>query len=186
MAITSTRPLDGATPADVVLVEDGQPVDGPVGQTPMEAAMHTAIYAARPDVRAICRGHPPAVVLWGTGVESLPLLHGLGALAGDVVRVHDDIELVKDSDRGTAVATTLGDDTSVLLRANGALSVGPRAIEAATSLYFLEERARVAIGARSSEVAKGWPARLEDTAAEMVRAAAWFESRFGDQQTGAK
>ena len=89
-AITSTLPFAVAGPEGVVVVPDaGDPPSGGAG-APLETPMHAAVYLARPDVGAICRGHPPAVVAWGTGIEELPLLHGLGALAGTRVWVHPD------------------------------------------------------------------------------------------------
>jgi ribulose-5-phosphate 4-epimerase/fuculose-1-phosphate aldolase len=185
-AITSVAPMLAATAESVVIVDlDMGPVGGPVDQAPLETPLHAAVYAARSDVGGICRGHPPSVVDWGIGLDDLPLLHGLGALAGHPVRVHDDIELVTTPDRGAKVAGTLGDAASVILRANGALAVGRDPVEAATRLYFLEERARVAT--RSTAAPPGdastWARRLEHTDPELTRAVNWFEARFGDTTT---
>ena len=185
-AITSVTPMLGATAESVVIVDlETGPVGGPVDQAPLETPLHAAVYAARSDVGGICRGHPPFVVDWGAGLDDLPLLHGLGALAGHPVRVHDDIELVTTPDQAVAVAGTLGSATSVILRANGALAVGRDPVEAATRLYFLEERARVAT--RSTAAPPGdastWARRLEHTDPELTRAVKWFEARFGGSLT---
>jgi ribulose-5-phosphate 4-epimerase/fuculose-1-phosphate aldolase len=185
-AITGVAPMLGATAESVVVVDlESGPVEGPVDLAPLETPLHAAVYAARPGVGGICRGHPPSVVDWGIGDDDLPLLHGLGALAGHPVRVHDDIELVTTPDRGAKVAGTLGDAASVILRANGALAVGRDPLEAATRLYYLEERARVAT--RSTAAPPGdastWARRLEHTDPELTRAVNWFEARFGDPTT---
>jgi ribulose-5-phosphate 4-epimerase/fuculose-1-phosphate aldolase len=185
-AITSTAPMLGATVEDVVDVDlAAGPVEGPVDLAPLETPLHAAVYAARPDVGGICRGHPPSVVVWGTGLDELPLLHGLGGLAGHPVRVHDDVELVTTAEAGAKVVATLGSASSVILRANGALAVGRDPVEAATRLYFLEERARVAT--RSAPTPHGdtatWARRLEHTEPELTRAVDWFEARFGDPPT---
>ena len=185
-AITSVAPMLGATAESVVVVDlETGPVEGPVGLAPLETPLHAAVYAARPDVGGICRGHPPYVVDWGIGDDDLPLLHGLGGLAGHPVRVHDDIELVTTPDQGAKVAGTLGAAASVILRANGALAVGRDPVEAATRLYYLEERARVAT--RSTAAPPGdastWARRLEHTDPELTRAVNWFEARFGDTTT---
>jgi len=182
-AITSVSPMLRATADDVILVDaHAGPVDGSTNMAPLETPMHAAVYAARPDVGGICRGHPCYTVDWGVGNEDLPLMHGLGGLAGHPVRVHDDIELITTPAQGARVAQTLGHDSSVILRANGALSVGGNPIEAATRLFFLEERARVA--ARTSAMPKtdafNWEGRLEHSVPELVRAMAWFAARFGD------
>lgn len=181
--ITTTAPLHSATSDDVLLVgADGTPRAGPREAAPLEIPMHAAIYQTRGDVNAICRGHPPHAVEWGVGTEDLPLLHGLGAIAGPHVGVHDDIELITDLDRGRRVAESLGDDMALLLRANGALAVGADPIEAATRLYFLDERARVALRSPATGAAdERWAPRLQHTAPELRRAVAWFRTRFSEQ-----
>ena len=183
--ITSTRPMSDCRAEDVIAVDAGVAVDGPVDRLPLEAPIHDAIYRARPGVAAICRGHPPFAVVWGISTERLPLLHGLGGIAGAVVRVHPEIELVKSAEHADRVAATLGDDYSVLLATNGALSVGSDLLEAATRLWFLEERARVVVQARGARFgmeagpARLWNLRLEDSGAELVRAKRWMLRTFG-------
>lgn len=186
--ITSTSPLFEATADDVIGIEAGVPVEGPTHAAPLETPMHAAIYDARPDVGAVCRGHPPHVVIWGVSPEPLPLLHGLGGMAGRTVRTHPDIELIKTAEAGEAVARTLGDDSSVLLAANGCLAVGADLLEAATRLWFLEDRARVAVQARSAGLTPitireyTWDRRLQDSVPELVRAREWMRRSFAPDQ----
>jgi len=182
-AITGVGPLHITRPEDVILTDlNGQPVDGPTRTAPLEVPMHAAVYAARDDVGAICRGHPPYTVAWGVGTDNLPLLHGLGAMAGGPVAVHDDIELITRPDQAAALAHTLGQSSSVILRANGALSVGEDVQEAATRLYYLEDRSRVALLSRfhPSVDYDAWQRRKEHTPPELARAKVWFAARFGD------
>ena len=182
--ITSTSPLFEARADDVILIESGVPTGGPTHAAPLETPMHAAIYDARPDIGAICRGHPPYVVTWGVSAEPLPLLHGLGGMAGRTVRTHLEIELVKTADAGESVAETLGDDSGLLLAANGCLAVGADLLEAATRLWYLEERARVAVQARSAGLTPmtvrqyTWDRRLSDSAPELVRAREWMRRSF--------
>ena len=186
LAITSVRPLGAAVADDVVVCDhEGVPRAGPGEELPLETSLHLAVYQVRPDVGAICRGHPPSVVVWGAGTADLPLRHGLGALAGATVRVHPDIDLVTDRARGVAVARTLGTDQAVLLRANGALAVGADLSEAAARLYFLEERARVALAAADAEHvdAERWRQRMRHSPAELRRAIRWFVEAFCDPVT---
>ncbi len=192
-AITPTTPLLAVTPGDVVVV-DADGVAPPGSAAPLEVPLHAAIYLARPDVAAICRGHGRSMVAWGVGTTALPLLHGLGAIAGRRVRVHPDPRLVTTPAAGEAVASTMGTDDAVLLRANGGLAVGPTLGEAATRLWFTEERAAVALAVGAASGPAGldapagdppvaddvWQARLDDTPAELRRAVAWFTTRFGD------
>ena len=184
-AITSVRPLHDHTGDDVALVDAaGAGLAGPVAALPMETPLHAAVYAARPDVSAICRGHPPHVVAWGVGTADLPLLHGLGGLAGAHVGVHDHPQLITTSAQAEAAARRLGRDFCLILRANGAFAVGADLPEAATRLYFLEERARVALEAPApSELPpEQRRQRLRHSDAELVRAKAWFVSRFDQRE----
>ena len=177
-AITSTVPFLSAGPDDVIIVPDAANPPSGGGGAPLETPLHAAIYLARSDVGAICRGHSPAVVLWGVGTNDIPLLHGLGALAGERVPVHPDVDLISTLDQGSAVAESLGRDHSVVLRANGCLAVGESLLEALTRLYFLEERARVALEAPTERGEIEWGGRLRHTAAELPRAMAWVEATF--------
>lgn len=183
VAITSVRPMATATPDDVVVVTGGgAPVAGPADELPIETPMHLAVLAARPDVGAICRGHPAAAIAWGAHLRPLPLLHGLGALAGRHVAVHDDLDLIADRAAGEAVARTLGEDHAVLLHANGGLAVGATLAEAATRLWYLEERAAVALAApdRPHVDDVTWRMRMRHSPAELARAQRWFTSAFAD------
>jgi HCOMODA/2-hydroxy-3-carboxy-muconic semialdehyde decarboxylase len=176
--ITSTLPFTASGPLDAIVVADLADPPSGGGGAPLETPMHAAIYLARPDVGAICRGHPPATVLWGVGTGDLPLLHGLGALAGEQVPVHGDVDLISTLAQGAAVAARLGDGHALILRTNGCFAVGETPLESITRLYFLEERARVAAESSFGGVTD-WVDRLRHSAAEMPRAMAWMEATFG-------
>jgi ribulose-5-phosphate 4-epimerase/fuculose-1-phosphate aldolase len=96
------------------------------------------------------------------------------------VAVHPDVDLISTPAQGSALAATLGGDFSVILRANGCLSVGASLSEALTRLYFLEERARVALHAAGSGAGIEWGDRDRHTGAELARAMAWVEAAFGE------
>jgi ribulose-5-phosphate 4-epimerase/fuculose-1-phosphate aldolase len=177
--ITSVDPFITQGPDDVLVVTDIHNPPSGGGHAPIETPMHAAIYLARPDVSGICRGHPPSVVDWGVRTDSLPLLHGLGAMAGEKVSVHGDVDLISSGEQADAVATSLGDDFSIILRSNGCLSVGTDLLEAVTRLYYLEERARVALEPRNRDLTVDWGSRLRHTPPELSRATAWIQATFG-------
>lgn len=170
--ITSTRPLGAMEPADVA----GPGAPG----RPLETPLHAAVYAARPDVGAICRTHSPAAVAWGARGEVPPLVHGLGGLSG-AIALGDEPGLVTDDALGAAAARALGGADVLLPRANGAVCTGPDLPVACTRAWFLEERARVALAAGPGA------ARLEGRAladravhypTETARAWQWLAWRF--------
>jgi ribulose-5-phosphate 4-epimerase/fuculose-1-phosphate aldolase len=127
-------------------------------------------------------------VAWGVKTTDLPLVHGLGLICGERVRVHPDISLVDSVERARATVATLDRDWALLLRANGALAVGGSLDEAGARLWFLEDRARVALQGLGSTLssrrgpagpetaAPDWVERSRHVPAELRRAAAWFAS----------
>jgi ribulose-5-phosphate 4-epimerase/fuculose-1-phosphate aldolase len=194
LLITPTTPLAGVDASQVVQVDaSGAPLQA-TAPAPLELPLHLAIYRARPEVHAICRGHGPSMVAWGTTRAELPLRHGLGLLAGTRVRVHPERDLITTLEAGDAAATTLGEDPCVLLWANGGLATGADLLDAATRLWFLEERARVALEAPALDPAAGAPAspdaaspdpsaaawtdRGRHSRAELTRARAWFAATY--------
>jgi len=178
--ITPTSPMLEVTSEVIITVnDDGVVVGDPRGAVPIEIPLHAAIYRARPDAAAICRGHGPSMVAWGVTTTPVPLLHGLGAIAGETVPVHDDLDLISTREAGDRVAATLGESFSALLLANGGFSLGTDLLEAATRLWFLEERAGVAIRAKTNTPPAGdWEHRVTHSAVELIRAKDWFEVSF--------
>lgn len=67
---------------------DGSKIAGD-GDPPAEVVLHLAIYAARPEVRAISRTHPPSILAFGALGTALPVVHQLGAFVG-VLPLHPD------------------------------------------------------------------------------------------------
>jgi HCOMODA/2-hydroxy-3-carboxy-muconic semialdehyde decarboxylase len=180
--ITSTLPMLEAS-AETILTVDvhGEVLDDPVGAAPLEIPLHAAVYSERSDVNAVCRGHGRAMVAWGVTENDIPLLHGLGAIAGTTIPVHADLDLISSAESASSVAATLGAYHCALLKGNGGFAVGADLLEAATRLWFLEERAQVALAAPTTRPPEGdWPHRLTHSAVELVRAMAWFKSRFSD------
>ncbi|MDO5500163.1 MAG: class II aldolase/adducin family protein [Propionibacteriaceae bacterium] len=131
--------LDAASPRDGV---DLGATDLPAG-TPKEAWIHVAIYRARPDVQAICRAQPEyATALAAAGVPIRPL-HGQGSFLGDRVPVFGDSRLVRDLGRAESLATALGGADGLVMRGNGAVTVGAGLAEAVARMFVLEKSARM-------------------------------------------
>ncbi len=141
--VTTTRPLAAAAIGDVVAVDAGgrAPRPRPPTDVPLETPLHAAVYAARPDVGAICRTHSRHAVAWGVRGAVPPLAHGLAGMAG-AVALADEYRLITTPELGAAAAAALGDADCLLLRGNGALATGSALTGAAVRAWFLEERAR--------------------------------------------
>jgi HCOMODA/2-hydroxy-3-carboxy-muconic semialdehyde decarboxylase len=140
--ITPPEPLGGLTGAHAFTELDLTDAELPPG-VPREAWIHAAIAKRRPDVGAICRAQPPvATALAAAGVPIEPL-HGQGAFLGPRIPVFDDAVLVRDRDRAEALADHLGDAPALVMRGNGAVTVGADIGEAVARMWVLEASAQM-------------------------------------------
>ena len=108
---------------------------------PKEAWIHWSIYRSRPDVGAICRAQPRSVLAAAAAGIELQPLHGQGALVGAPVPTFDDARLIRSRERGEALAEALGEASALVLRGNGAVTVGSGPGIAAARMFALEASA---------------------------------------------
>jgi len=113
-----------------------------------EVRVHQAIYRGRPDVGGICRVHPPVLVALSTQRVTPRARHGLGSYFAPSLPLWDSPLLVRDDATAAAVADALGTSSAIVLRGNGAVTVGPDLRVAAVLAWFLEDAARVELVAR--------------------------------------
>ena len=144
------RPVADHAPDAVGAAHAGRGMDGAgprrehvARRVPREAWIHLAIARRRPDVGAICRAQPPvATALASAGVPIVPL-HGQGAFLGPRVPVFDDAVLVRNEARAVALAEQLADEPALLLRGNGAVTVGADIGGAVARMWVLEASAQM-------------------------------------------
>lgn len=126
---------------------------------PGETWIHWAIYRSRPDVGAICRGQPESVhPLAALGGPIRPI-HGQGAWVSVQVPVLDDATLVRSRPAGELLADALAGQNALLMRGNGAVTLGASVPEAVTRLWLLDVSARMILQARGA----GLPKELSDS-----------------------
>src|SRR5690348_2024528 len=121
-----------------------------------ERAIHGAIYAARPDVMAVCHNHSPSVIPFGITRRALrPVLH-MGALIGADVPlwdIRDDFGdtnlLVTTWPQGQSLARGLGDKRAALMRGHGSVVVGVSLKEVVMASVYLEVNAKLQLQALS-------------------------------------
>ena len=176
-------PLAAVAEGDLLAVAPGGSLqDGDGQRLPLEAPMHAAIYAARPDVGAICRIHGRATAAWASRPEPPPILHGFGGIV-EPVAAWPDPDLVSDAAAGAGVAEALGSGRAILLRGNGGLTVGCDLPEAAARAWCLEDRCEVAertAGAGRSISAQDLVRRARWYNAETARLWSWMLATYGD------
>lgn len=129
------------------LAVDGSRVGGE-GDPPAEVALHLAIYAARPEIAAVARTHPPSILAFSSLGRTLPVVHGLGAFVG-ILPVHDDHLLCTTAEQGRDVAAGMGSG-GVILRGNGLVTVGSTLPEAMVRAFWAQEAAHFYLWAASA------------------------------------
>jgi ribulose-5-phosphate 4-epimerase/fuculose-1-phosphate aldolase len=149
--ITPPKPLGALTDDEPLLELSLGGEELPPG-VPGEAWIHWAIYRARPDVNAVCRAQPPVATACSVAGTPLRALHGQAAFLGEEVAVHDDARLVRSQALGLAVAECLAGGSAVLLRGNGAVTVGATVGEAVARMWVLEASAGINLRAPEGRV----------------------------------
>lgn len=132
LLITPPVPLGRAGEAPPVRVDVASD-ELPAG-VPLEGWMHLALAAARPEVGSIVRAQPRAVAAFSALGIALPVLGGHGAMLHGV-HIHESSRLVRDRATADALAEAAGASGAIILRGNGAVTVGTDAAQAVARMW---------------------------------------------------
>jgi HCOMODA/2-hydroxy-3-carboxy-muconic semialdehyde decarboxylase len=117
---------------------------------PAEAWAHLALYRGRPDADAIARAQPASALAAAAAVTALVPLHGQAAWLGESVPVHDDATLLRSPDLAERAARCLPAGEALLLRGNGALTLGASPGLAVARMWLLAAACEVYLSARAA------------------------------------
>ncbi len=140
--------------ADLATVTGAAVVEVPLGAgalppgAPAEAWVHLALYRARPDAGAIARAQPPAAFAAAAVTPFLPAVHGQAAWLGASVPVHDSALLLRSADLAAQAAGRLPEGEALLLRGNGAVTVGATPGIAVARMWLLSASCDAFLAAR--------------------------------------
>lgn len=118
----------------------------------LERFIHGEIFRVRPDVHAVVHSHSPAVIPFGVvaGAQLRPIFHMCGFLGAGAARFEirdaggDATDLlVRDRALGAALAASLGDGTTVLMRGHGSTVVAETVPLAVYRAIYAEVNARL-------------------------------------------
>jgi HCOMODA/2-hydroxy-3-carboxy-muconic semialdehyde decarboxylase len=122
------------TAADLMTFDlDGAPTGGDTRAPYLERFIHSAIYRARPDIKAVVHSHSPSVLPFGVTKTSLKPIYHMAAFMGaggvpvfDVREVSgpDNDLLIGSPELGRALAARLGQGLAVLIRGHGWVAAG--------------------------------------------------------------
>jgi ribulose-5-phosphate 4-epimerase/fuculose-1-phosphate aldolase len=148
MLITPAADLAGVTAASVIEVPLAARVL-PAG-APAEAWAHLALYRARPDAAAIARAQPAAAFAVAAVATVMVPVHGQAAWLGESVPVYGDATLLRSADRAERAASCLPAGEALLLRGNGALTLGAAPGLAVARMWLLAAACDVYLAALSA------------------------------------
>ena len=156
MLITPAADLAGVTADGVVEVPLAAAARtlGPGGTlpagAPAEAWAHLALYRARPDAAAIARAQPASAFAVAATVTTMVPLHGQAAWLGESVPVHDEAALLRSPGQAERAAASLPAGEALLLRGNGALTLGASPGLAVARMWLLAAACDVYLAARAA------------------------------------
>ncbi|WP_158880364.1 class II aldolase/adducin family protein [Rhodanobacter sp. L36] len=131
------------TPEQVFVFHlNGDILEHPGGEVPLEWRIHTQIHRDRPEIMSITHLHAQHSTLLGiAGREIVPVfLHGAFLHTG--VPTWDDPRLVVNDAQAASLSAALGDHVAIQQRGHGSVVVGETAEIAFFRSTFLEENAR--------------------------------------------
>ena len=184
--LSRSRSPVAVTSDDIMEFElDGTPIAQNGRRIYSERAIHSAIFMARPEVRAVIHHHArPVIPFTVTKTPLKPVFH-MGSVMGAEVPVWDSQDefgdtnmLVDDLPRGHSLARALGQNRSVLLARHGACNVGVSLRAAVfTAVYMKDNAAMVLASLPYGPVTYLTPGEVEKTAtmllSDMPLARAW-------------
>jgi ribulose-5-phosphate 4-epimerase/fuculose-1-phosphate aldolase len=142
--------------ADLALVTESSVLEVPLSASslpagaPAEAWAHLALYRARPDADAIARAQPASAFAAAATATSLVPLHGQAAWLGESVPVHDGAVLLRSLKLAESAARSLPAGEALLLRGNGALTLGATPGIAVARMWLLSAACDVYLAATAA------------------------------------
>jgi HCOMODA/2-hydroxy-3-carboxy-muconic semialdehyde decarboxylase len=149
MLITPAADLAAVTASQVIAVPLTATPPLPAG-VPAEAWAHLALYRARPDAAAIARAQPVGAFAAAATTTSLVPLHGQAAWLGESIPVHDSALLLRSPELAERAARTLAGGAALLLRGNGAITLGATPGLAVARMWILAAACEVYLAARGA------------------------------------
>lgn len=151
--------LDEITMDNILTINlDGAVVAG-TARRHSEVYIHSEVYRARPDVRAVIHTHSTYSVALSCTMRPLrPISQGGAAFAGALPVYAGTIDLIRTPEMGRGVADALGPHMAVLLKSHGVVMTGRNLEEAVVLLTMLETAAHVQLMVEAAgEIAPEFP-----------------------------
>lgn len=140
---------------DIVCYDlDGNEVGNSGKRSYLERFIHSEIYRARPEVKAVVHSHSPSVIPFGaTGHRLRPIFHmagflGEGTALFDIRDTAGDTDLlIRTPSLGRAMARSMGNCSCVLMRGHGSTVVANSIEQAVYRAIYTEVNAQLQLRA---------------------------------------
>ncbi len=146
-----------AKPLGLVGESDAAVMVPAVGELPRgalpEVLAHQQIYRARPEVCGIVRFQSPQLTALSTLGRTPRARHGFGAYFAPFPPLHRDPRLVREMSAAVTLVEELGPARAIVMRGNGAVTVGASLEEAVVMAWYLEDAARVELAVLATGLA---------------------------------
>lgn len=158
------------SPEDFLLFDlKGRQIAGK-GSPPGELPIHLEVYKHRPDVESVAHFHGLYATAFTTSRHTLQPCYFLASIFKDGIPVHPDSRLIIDSERGAALARTLGRCRAALLKAHGVVVTGADIEEMVAGAFILEDNAhRAWVSAAMGDPVWLEPKVIAEVEEELVR-----------------
>ena len=149
--VSPPKALGLVTPSDAAV---SVPTSGPLPADALpEVIIHQQIYRRRQDVHGIARFQSPNIMALSAMGLTPKARHGFGAYFAPSPPLYANPRLVRDDSAATELVGQLSTARAIVMRGNGAVSVGSSIEEAVTMAWYLEDAARVELAVLAAGVA---------------------------------
>src|SRR5215204_2929450 len=150
--LARSRSASAVVPDDILAFPfDGAPLDGRAEALPTERFLHAAIYAARPDVKAVLHASPEDILPFTiTRTPLRPVIASVGdmGLHVPVWDIGDNTNLqITTLEQGRDLARCLGSSRVVLLRGEGFIVTGRTLNDVVRISVYIPRNARTIVAA---------------------------------------
>jgi HCOMODA/2-hydroxy-3-carboxy-muconic semialdehyde decarboxylase len=115
-----------------------------------EVIVHQRIYEQRADVKAVVRFQSPQITALSALGRTPRALHGFGAYFAPHTALYSNPRLVREQSGAQRLVEQLGMARAIVMRGNGAVTVGGTLEEAVALAWYLEDAARVELAVLAS------------------------------------
>lgn len=124
-------------------------LDTPYDINPAGFVIHSAVHAAREDAKCVLHTHTRAGIAVSAQQQGLLPISQIALFSVASVGYHDYEGVALDDDEKPRLVADLGDNTALILRNHGLLTVGPTVADAFLAMYALETACQIQIAAMS-------------------------------------